>query len=201
MALITFPTTVLPNRATVRPVPNVAVSMSQFTFEAQKQVFDAFRWEIDLEYPPITDRTAIGELEAFLLKLNGQENTTLVPDFDQATPNGIGTGTPLVNGASQTGETLVTDGWTASQTGILKAGDKISVENYIYMVVDDANSDGSGNATFNIKPALRSSPANNASIDVTYPATLCRLATNIVSLPKDRNGYLTGFTLVFVEEL
>jgi hypothetical protein len=36
-------------------------------------------------------------------------------------------GTPLVNGASQTGATLVTDGWTASAANRLKQGDTFTL--------------------------------------------------------------------------
>jgi hypothetical protein len=36
-------------------------------------------------------------------------------------------GTPLVNGASQTGASLVTDGWTASAANRLKAGDSFTI--------------------------------------------------------------------------
>ncbi len=36
-------------------------------------------------------------------------------------------GTPLINGASQVGSSLVTDGWTNSITGILLAGDQFTI--------------------------------------------------------------------------
>jgi len=40
---------------------------------------------------------------------------------------GVATGTPLVNGASQTGASLITNGWTNSTTGILKKGDVFTI--------------------------------------------------------------------------
>lgn len=113
---------------------------------------------------------------------------------------GVNTGTPLVNGASQNvtyassrttwTQSLITDGWTASQTGILKAGDVFTIAgvNAVnrksrvstgqlqqFVVTADANSDGSGNATFTISPPIITSgaqqtvdaaPANNAAITV-----------------------------------
>lgn len=109
-------------------------------------------------------------------------------------------GTPLVNGASQNvtyaaskdtdTQTLVTDGWTASKTGLLKAGDVITIAGVnsvnqrtredtgtlaTFTVVSDANSDGSGNSTLTIAPAMITSgpyqtvtaaPADNAAITV-----------------------------------
>lgn len=91
-------------------------------------------------------------------------------------------GTPLTNGANQgttnSGATdnpyaaytdLVTDGWSNSITGLLKAGDVITIAGvnavnpetkadtgYLktFVVVNDVNSDGSGNATIRVSPAI-----------------------------------------------
>jgi hypothetical protein len=95
--------------------------------------------------------------------------------------------TPLVNGASQTGSTIVSDGW-ANSTAVLKDGDVITfagVSNVNpqnrqstgslkqFVVTADSSSDGSGNLTIPISPALTptgqfqtctASPANNAAI-------------------------------------
>lgn len=201
MAVITFPTLIKPSKITRRPVNNVSIAESRFTWQPQRQVFDAQRFEIDLEYPPITDVAARSEFEVFLMLMGGAENTTLVPDYIRTSPEGVGTGTPLVNGASQTGSSIITDGWTAGQTDILKAGDPLQIGNYTYYVTANANSDGSGNATFNIYPNLRSSPANNDAITVNNVATLCRIVPNDMGWSSDHNKYTTGFTLIFVEEL
>ena len=70
-------------------------------------------------------------------------------------------GTPLVNGASQTGTSLDVDGIV----GIPQAGDvfKIAGVDLTYTVTSDA-SVTSGAATIAISPALASSPADNAAI-------------------------------------
>lgn len=92
--------------------------------------------------------------------------------------NGLGTGTPIVQGASQTGASLVTDGWTASQSPILKRGDIFTITsganvvnsvnpvNYEsngvrqqFVVTADVNSDGSGVATIPISPSILTSAA------------------------------------------
>ena len=83
---------------------------------------------------------------------------------------GIATGAPLVNGAGQTGGTLVTKGWTNSQTAILKAGDVFTIAGVYsinpqtyqssgilqqFVVTADANSGAStGPATLSISPAI-----------------------------------------------
>jgi hypothetical protein len=99
-------------------------------------------------------------------------------------------GTPLVNGASQSGSSLVTDGWTAAVAKRLNKGDVIQLSG-VYMVNPmnrqsvgelqdfvvqaDVYSDGSGNATIPIYPSIVSSgqlqtvdsaPADNAPITI-----------------------------------
>lgn len=103
---------------------------------------------------------------------------------------GVATGTPLVNGATQTGASLITDGWTASQTPILKAGDIFTLAGVYavnpiskastgtlqqFVATAAANSDGAGNSTIAISPSITTSgayqtvsgsPADNAAITV-----------------------------------
>ncbi len=70
-------------------------------------------------------------------------------------------GTVLVNGASQTGSSLVVDGLTAAP----QAGDvfKVAGIDKVYTVTADATV-SSGGATVAINPALASSPADDAAI-------------------------------------
>lgn len=112
---------------------------------------------------------------------------------------GVGTGTPLVNGASQNvtyqtakdtnTQSLITDGWTNSTTGIVKAGDVFTIAGVYavnpiskqstgalqnFVVMADANSGATtGPATITIAPAIITSgpyqtvsavPADNAVI-------------------------------------
>lgn len=114
---------------------------------------------------------------------------------------GTATGTPLVNGGSQNvtyatakdtwSQTLNTDGWTNSVTGILKAGDTFTIANVFsvhpgtkvstgrlqtFTVLADANSGAStGPAALTISPPIITSgafqtvsaaPADNAAITV-----------------------------------
>lgn len=110
----------------------------------------------------------------FLAQINNwwRNGTELdVAHQSYTTTLGVGTGTPKVKGGSQTGATIDTDGWTASQTGILKAGDLVTFSglNTVYEITADCDSDGSGNATLPINPSVLSgsSPADNADIAVT----------------------------------
>jgi hypothetical protein len=82
----------------------------------------------------------------------------------------------LVQGAAQTGSSIVTDGWTAGQTGVVKVGDYIQVGTELKIVTADANSDGSGNTTISIAPPIRVSPNDNAAIVVTNPTVIMCLS-------------------------
>jgi len=164
----------------VRLVANDVVGVSQSPFTAVQQVYrySGQFWEADITLPPMKRADAEYWI-SFLLKLNGPYGTFLMGDPNGATARGAATGTPLVNGAGQTGNELVTDGWTTSTTGILKAGDYIQLgtgaTSRLYKVLDDVNSDGSGNATLTLWPDLRSAPADNATITVSDTKTNFRL--------------------------
>lgn len=101
---------------------------------------------------------------------------------------GAYSGTPVVNGANQTGATLVTEGWSAGSQ--LHKGDVITVAGVYavnpmtrestgqlrqFVVTQNAQADGTGNMTISISPPIittgafktvTNSPADNASITV-----------------------------------
>ena len=103
-------------------------------------------------------------------------------------------GTPVVNGASQTGSLLVTNGWTASRAGLLNVGDVFTIAGVYavnpknrqstgslqnFVVLATAASDGGGNSTLSVYPAITTSgayqtvsasPANGAAITVSGAA-------------------------------
>lgn len=136
------------------------------------------RWTATYE---VANKTAAdaGIWLAWLTQLRGQANTFYAYDPQRTTQYGAATGTPLVNGASQTGNSLVTDGWNTSVTGILKAGDMIAFDTTdgreLKMITADVNSDGSGNATLSIEPSIRVSPANDATVIVSSPTCVMAL--------------------------
>ena len=145
-------------------------------------------WIARYQLPPMT-RAQAAPWIAFLHALRGQVGTFLGSDPDARTPLGVATGTPLVKGAAQTGNTLLADGWTPSVTGILKAGDMITIASTVkrlYQVVEDANSDGSGNATLSIEPVLRESPIDNAVIAHTNWTIPMRLVSDDIQKPSDK---------------
>jgi hypothetical protein len=90
---------------------------------------------------------------------------------------------PFVNGASQTGDTLVIDGCSPNVTGFLLPGDYIQIGSasatQFYKVLTQVDTDGSGGATLDIWPDLRSSPADNAVVVMANTKGRFRLRENI----------------------
>lgn len=181
----------------------VAVSESPFTFSQQVVRHAGARWSANIRIPAVK-RDDSEYWNAFLLRLRGRFGTFLLGDPNAATPRGTASsnaGTPLVNGASQTGNELDIDGLPASQTGYLKAGDYIQLGSgssaRLYKVLQDANSNASGEATLNLWPDLRSSPSDNAPVVVSDAKGVFRLADNQAIWSINNAGfYSIAFTAV-----
>ena len=203
---ITYPLS-LPNttsyrsaRMTARSV--VGVTRSPFTGTQQVQKHQGQWWEFEAALVPMA-RADAEEWIAFMLSLNGQQGTFLLGDPLGSTARGSAGGTPLVKGASQTGSSLITDGWTASQTGILKAGDYFQLgtgsSSKLYKVLADANSDGSGIATFDIFPGINTAVADDSALDVTAAKGVFRLASNEMGFDlKQAQQYGISFSAIGV---
>jgi hypothetical protein len=114
-------------------------------------------------------------MASFLTQLRGASGRFYLHHFGRGTPQGTATGVPVINGASQAGNSVVTDGWSNSVTDIVKAGDYLGFNDELHMVTANANSDGSGNATITIEPPMRTSPADDDTITVTDPTCIMRL--------------------------
>ena len=92
-------------------------------------------------------------------------------------------GTELVNGAGQIGGTLNIDGCSPSVTGYLMPGDYIQlgsgVTTRLHKVLTQVNTDASGQATLDIWPDLRGSPADNSAVTLRNARGRFRLKENI----------------------
>lgn len=160
----------------------VGLSRSPFTNQQQVYQWAGEYFSVDVSMPPMPQVTAEAWIN-FLVSLRGTLGTFYIGDEERATPRGVATGTPVVNGAqSSMSNTLVTKGWTASTTNIFLAGDFIQlgtgVQQRIYKVLTNANSDGSGNATFDIFPILREGVSNNQPITLLNTQGTFRLTAD-----------------------
>lgn len=168
-------------RVSVRPRDFVAVQNMPFTGVTRVYDFGGGVWVFDVELA-LRDAqdTELGAWLALFRALRGSFGTFLFGDPSRKTPLGVGTGTPLVNGAGQAvgSLSLVTDGWTNNQTNILRRGDYFSLDSNLYQITEDVNSGAStGPATLSIWPPLRKTPADDAAITVTNPTGVFRILT------------------------
>ncbi len=106
-------------------------------------------------------------------------------------------GTPLSNGATQSGSSIITDGWDTSVTGLLLQGDLITFAGVFeinpvtyestgrlqtFVVTADVNSDVSGNATIAISPSINDGSGTildgegNAITDAAYQNVSSKIA-------------------------
>ncbi len=152
MATFPFPN-ITPATNTFELVSNTRTYRSPLTNSVQTASRKGSLWKASLQFNNLSgdDRKV---MQAFLVKLNGQQHRFTLQDHSH-TPRGAGGGTLRVNGGSQSGTTLVCDGATASVTNYLRAGDYISFNNELHMVVADADSDASTNVTLSIAPPIR----------------------------------------------
>lgn len=182
---ITFPLShpTAPGIAAVTWGGDSVVGITQSPFSKKQEVFrwGGQAWVGSVTLPPM-ERAAAEAWTTFLAKCDGMWGTFLIGDPNGATPRGSGLGTPLVDGASQTGLTLNTKGWTPNETGVLLEGDYLSLgtgtATRLHKVLGDVNADGSGLATLDIWPRLRESPADSDVITITSAKGTFRLSSN-----------------------
>jgi hypothetical protein len=166
MTTFAFPS-ITPATNTFELVSNTRTYQSPLTNAVQTASRKGSLWKASLQFNNLSgdDRKV---MQAFLVKLNGQQHRFTLQDHSH-TLRGAGGGTLRVNGATQSGTTLVCDGATASVNNYLRAGDYISFNNELHMVVVDANSDASGNVSLSIAPPIRKTPADDTIVDYTVP--------------------------------
>ena len=191
---LSFPTSGIANvRLIARNV--VGTSLSPFTLKQQVVQHQGQRWEADITLPPMKRDDAETWI-SFFMKLYGSYGTFTMGDPNGATPRGSAAttaGTPVVNGASQTGNELAIDGLPTSATGYLKAGDYIQLGtgtgSQLYKVLDDVDTNASGEATLTVWPDLRSTPADGATVVVSDAVGLFRISTSTTDWNVNNSGF------------
>jgi len=186
---------------------SLAVSSNQSTFVSrsisgrrQSRQIGGQYWRMRASFPPMT-RAQFAPIYAFVIAQRGRyESFSIVPAVI-STGQGSPAGTPLVNGADQTGRSLVTNGWSNS-IAIFKAADylKIAGNDKVYMVTADVSSNGSGEASIAIEPALVASPANDAAITHSSVPFTVALRSGVQEFATGTNGLFT-FEIDFEEVL
>jgi len=200
---LTFPA-VQVQTSSFRLVRAVASQVSPFTGQEQVYRNQGEWWEGEISFRP-TKRVDARLIQAFLAELRGKFGTFLYGDPDALALGTMGVGgTVTVNGGGQTGNTLTVDGMTPSTNNILIAGDYFQLgtglSSKLYMVTQALNSNGSGQGTITFEPALRTPPADNATVTITSPRGLFRLSENAAQWDADQSN-VYSINLAFREAL
>jgi hypothetical protein len=167
----------------LRATNAVAYSRSPFTFAGQAHAYAGKAWQADVTLPSMKREDA-ERWVAWLISLKGQLGTFYLGDPAATTPLGSArdTDTILVDGAVSSGDTIAIDSAPASQTDYLKAGDYMEigtgVNRQLFKVLNDVDTDGTGSATVDVWPNVRTSIADDAAVTVQSAQGIFRLASN-----------------------
>jgi len=217
---LTYPTA---NDIAIHGATSSIATIGSFKFHGKMSEI----WIDDRPYDVVTNlttwRTAGGDPAGLSAdgSAPGAQPVFYFPDGDPSSNQGTGTAatitgalgavdgptpthaaSPLVNGADQTGATLAIDGVQASKAAVFKAGDYFQLGSgssaRLHMVTADATSNGSGEATLDIWPPLRASPADNAGLTIASPKGVFRLTGDDTGWDVDQAA-IYGITLQAVE--
>ena len=192
---------------------------SPFTGTETTLAMPGARWAASMSYrlssgssQPTAGQAQV--LSAFLSRLRGRAGRfTWGPT--QAMPRRSTTsvaGTPVINGANQTGDVLSTRGWPASTANIFMPGDFLSwldptgrpqLHQVFGLTTGGASgvpSDAGGVCNVAISPSIRRSPADGVALNVLSPVGIFRLSDDGVR-QRHRPGLITEFTINIEEAL
>lgn len=200
---ISYPLTI-PNHDfasfTMRMKRVVGYNESTFTLEQQVYEHQGARWEAEVTLPPMT-HTEARQWQAFFISLKGRRGTFIMGNPLQDDIAGTATAATLNAAAAVRATEITVDGSSDGTTFL--AGDYFQIgtgdDSHIHQVVQNATF-ASGSATLTIEPPLRTTYADNTTLDLTYPKGVWRLASNDIEW-KISQASIYGFTFACIEAL
>jgi hypothetical protein len=185
-----FPTD--PNFRAINFKDNRPTLLNQ-TLSGKKQVrqIGAQYFSFTVSMPPLQQAKA-QEIFAFLQKQKGSfEDFTIQAPLDNLGAGKSETDIQVVGAHTSGDASIALDGFSASQTGALKAGDIIKFANHskVYMVQSDIDSDSGGALTVLISPNLVASLADNEAVTVNKPSFTVYLENNEIMYSTDASGF------------
>jgi len=197
----TFPTTPKPKSSDLISEENTVSSISE-SGKRQGRILGGHLWAIKLTFPQML-RATFAPVFAFIMAQRGQSGSFQISLEQFNTPQGVATGTPLVDGVHAVGDnTILCDGFTASTTDIMKAGDivKFASHTKVYMLTADSDSVGLGATTLNIVPPLIAALANNEAVTVSSVPFTVALEDSVQEW-KTTNPNFSSYSVNLIESL
>ena len=171
-----------------RIVRSVAVAISPFTMSSESADFGGAVWTTTVTLPPM-NREDTSAWQVFFMQLHGRYGTFLLGDPDSKTIRGGLSSTINVNGAHSVGAYSVAIEGANASTVILKKGDYLQfgsgATQKLHMVTADCTSNGSGQATVEIEPPLKTALANDSAIVYSSTKAVMRMDSNELSWNAD----------------
>jgi hypothetical protein len=200
---VAFPTIVNPSEMSWRLRARTQTHTSPLDGTIQTLVLPGARWEASVSWRTLSladSRT----LDAFIASLGGVAGRFFYGPV-HAPRRATGGGSPVINGASQTGSTLSTRGWSANAQAFL-VGDWLSYSDTtgrrrLHQVTANVTANASGIASVPIAPALRRSGADGAAITISTPTGVFMLASDEEGQLSVRAPLLGAMTLNIVEAI
>ncbi len=204
MTILTFPTIRRPSSASYRLRGNTQTHRSPLDGTVQTLEMPGANWELTVSWESLNSDD-MRVLAAFLADLRGTAGRFYYSPATWAPRRAAGGGSPLINGAAQSGSTLATDGWSFA-VQVMRAGDWLSYTDTsgrrrLHMVTADTSSTGGGAASLPITPPIRRAGGDNAAIDVATPSGVFRLPTDDAPEMQLRPPMLGAASLTMVEAL
>jgi len=201
MNIYDWPTAVRPGMIRWTLVSNAAAHKSPLSGAITTNTRPGTTWQATLQVQALKPGE-IRVLESLLAKLNGLAHRVRVWHHGRETTQGVGHAgfTPRVSGAGQSGNSLNTNNWPLSTTGLMVAGDRIQIGEEQKVLTADVDSDGTGAATIEFMPPLRSSPADLLVLGTSYCTSVMMLASNNEG-EITQTGYLSGTSITFIEDI
>lgn len=167
----------------------VAVSTSPFTYGSQASDFGGSQWATTVQLPPMKREDAVA-WQVFFMQLHGRLGTFKLGDPDAKTIRGGLNSITNVNGVHSVGAYSVTIENATPSTLIFKVGDYIQfgsgATQKLHMVTADCTSNGTGQATVEIEPPLKSALADDSSIIYTNAQAIMRMDSNDLTWNADK---------------
>ncbi len=178
---------------------NVQLFQSELTNDVNQRALAGDRWIASLVFTNRVRANGATKLRTFLNRQRGGLNRFRMspPDLDQ---QGTLAGTPVVNGAGQTGTTLIVSGFSPSQT-VLAEGDYFEVNGELKQLAADAVTDVGGNVTLDFEPPLRTASANAAPIEVVAPKATFMLTNPEAAVMQANAPIIYAVTIEAMEDV
>ena len=203
MSVVAFPAIRQPFEVSWRLRGRTQTHTSPLDGTTQTLAMPGAYWEATLAWPAL-EQTEARLLEAFLAQMRGAQGRFFYGPT-HAPRRATGGGSPVINGASQTGATLSISGFTGGAQAFL-AGDWLSYTDTtgrarLHQATANSTANGSGVASVAIAPPIRRSGANGAAVNITVPVGVFRLSGDDGGEMRTRPLYFGAASLSIVEAL